>query len=175
MAKKRKASAYRNLKLPYTRVSKKREKSYVRGVPYSKIVTFDLGNKKGKFDHRVFFKSKDPANIRHNALESVRVAINKKMATKVGIKNYHFKIRTYPHHILRENPLAAGAGADRFSTGMKHSFGKPIGRAARVKPGQIILEIQTNKKHVDFAKRAIKQAKYKLPVRGLIEVKKYSK
>ena len=46
---------------------------------------------------------------------------------------YFFQLRIYPHHILRENPLAAGAGADRMSTGMKCAFGKPISVAARVK------------------------------------------
>ena len=170
MAKLRKASAYRNLKVPYTRKSKKRAKSYVRASPYSKIVSFDLGNKSGKFEYSVQFKSKDSANIRHNALESARVAVNKILANKIGIQNYHFKIRAFPHHILRENPLAPGAGADRFSTGMKHSFGKAIGTAARIKEGQIVLEVKTNKKYIELAKKALNQAKYKFPIRGQIIV-----
>lgn len=171
MAKLRKASCYKSLKRPFTRKSKKREKSYVRGAPYSKIVSFDLGNKSGKFDHKVVFISKDNANIRHNALESARVAVNKILAAKIGVSNYHFKIRPYPHHVLRENPLAAGAGADRFSTGMKHSYGKPIGLAARVKEGQVLLEVMTDKKHIEAAKKALQQAKYKFSIRGQIAVR----
>ncbi|MBI4170413.1 MAG: 50S ribosomal protein L16, partial [Candidatus Aenigmarchaeota archaeon] len=31
--------------------------------------------------------------------------------------------------MLRENALATGAGADRFQSGMRQSFGKPVGTA----------------------------------------------
>lgn len=170
MVKLKKAAAYRRVKTPYTRKSKKRAKSYVRGTPYSKIVTFDIGNKSAKFEYSVLFVSKDKANIRHNALESVRVAVNKILAAQIGESNYHFKIRVFPHQVLRENPLAAGAGADRFSTGMAHSFGKPIGLAAAVREGQTILEVKTRKKYIEKAKIALKQAKYKFTVRGQIVV-----
>ena len=53
-------------------------------------------------------------------------------------------IRIYPHHIMRENPLATGAGADRMSTGMKKSFGKTIGVAARVHKGQTLVTVNVN-------------------------------
>ena len=172
MAKLRKGVCYRRLERPYTRKSKKREKSYVRGAPYPKIVSFDLGNPNGEYNYKVILVSKDDAQIRHNALESARVAVNKILSSKIGTQNYHLKIKPYPHHVLRENPLAAGAGADRFQTGMSHAFGKPIGLAARVHKGQELMVVSTTEKFVDIAKKALKQAIYKFPVRGHIEVVK---
>jgi large subunit ribosomal protein L10e len=170
MVKLRKGAATRRLKTAYTRKSKKREKSYVRGTPYSKIVSFDLGNKQGNYDTRVYYISKDEVQLRHNALEAARVAVNKVLATKLGESNYHMKIRTYPHQIVREHALAAGAGADRFSSGMAHSFGKPIGLAARIKVDQIVIEVRVDKKNVEVAKEALNQARYKFPMRGRIIV-----
>jgi len=175
MAKLRKALCYRRLERPYTRKSRKREKSYVRGAPYSKIVSFDMGNPNGEYTHKVVLTSKNDVQIRHNALESSRIAVNKVLARTIGIQNYAFKIKPYPHHVLRENPLAAGAGADRFQTGMSHSFGKPIGMAARVHKGQELLVVKTTIKHVEAAKKALKQAIYKFPLKGHIEIEKIAK
>ncbi|MCD6547299.1 MAG: 50S ribosomal protein L16 [Nanoarchaeota archaeon] len=172
MAKLRKGVCYRRIERPYTRKSRKREKSYVRGAPYPKIVLFDMGNRSADFPYRVSLISKDNVQIRHNALEAARVAVNKKLSKKVGEANYYFKVKVYPHHVLRENPLAAGAGADRFQTGMSHSFGKPIGLAAQVKKGQEIMYVDTTEKYVDIAKEALKQAIYKCPMKGHIEVVK---
>ena len=45
MASLRKANAYSKKKVvPYTRVSKKKSKSYVKTVPHQKIVKFTMGN-----------------------------------------------------------------------------------------------------------------------------------
>ncbi len=175
MAKLRKGVCYRNLERPYTRKSKKREKSYVRGAPYSKIVKFDMGNTKKEFSYRVKLISKDNVQVRHNALESSRVAVNRVLLRKAGKNNYYLKIKTYPHHVLRENPIAAGAGADRFQTGMSHSFGKPIGLAARIKEGQEVIIVDVEEKHVNVAKTALKQAIYKCPFKGRIEIVKKKK
>ncbi|MCK5235271.1 MAG: 50S ribosomal protein L16, partial [Candidatus Aenigmarchaeota archaeon] len=72
--------------------------------------------------------------------------------------------RVYPHNILREHAQAAVAQADRFYDGMRKPFGKPTGRAARLKEGQPILTIRTNKKYEDAAKEAIRRAGMKIPV-----------
>ena len=42
--------------------------------------------------------------------------------------------------------MLTGAGADRMQTGMARSFGKTIGRAAFVKPGQILFIIGVKKR-----------------------------
>jgi len=78
------------------------------------------------------------------------------------------KIRIFPHHILRENPLATGAGADRMSTGMKKSFGKSIGIAAQVKANKILFTIKVNKNGIEVARKALKKAAHKLPCRCII-------
>jgi len=169
MARLRPARAYRHLKRPFTRKSKYRKNDYVGGVPGSKVTLYDMGAKGEKFSHRVILYSKNDILIRHNALESARVAANKFLSNKVGKKGYHFKILVYPHHVMRENPLATGAGADRFSTGMKKSYGKSIGRAARVKNGQRLLWVNVNKTDVSFAMEALRKAGHKLPCQCTLE------
>jgi len=64
---------------------------------------------------------------------------------------------------MRENTLATGAGADRFQTGMRKAFGKPIGLAARVKPGQSLMEVRVNKSKQKFAKEALRRSSAKFP------------
>ncbi|MDO8642059.1 MAG: 50S ribosomal protein L16 [Candidatus Woesearchaeota archaeon] len=173
----RKAISYRRLERPYTRRSKFRAKSYIRANPASKIVRYDMGsaNKSDQFPVQLFLKSKSNLQIRHNAIESARQVSNRVLEEKIGKGNYHLKIRIYPHHILRENPLASGAGADRMSTGMAASFGKPIGIAARVFKDQIIFQINTSKEHVTTAKIALNKARQKLPCQCLIEMVEKSK
>jgi large subunit ribosomal protein L10e len=73
------------------------------------------------------------------------------------------RVRKFPHHILRENPLAAGAGADRMSTGMAHSFGKIIGIAAQVKTGDEIFTLKIKKENLPLARKAMKKISLKLP------------
>ncbi|RMF55468.1 50S ribosomal protein L16 [Candidatus Woesearchaeota archaeon] len=163
MARLRKFSAYRNIERPYTRKSKFKNKSFVRASPNCRVVRFDMGNEKAEFDTTLELVSKDDIQIRHNAIESARQTSNRLLDQKVGKTNYKMKIMIYPHHILRENPLASGAGADRMSTGMKKSFGKPIGIAARVKKGQTLIRLKVNKNNLDAARLALKRASHKMP------------
>lgn len=163
MVKLRKFVAYRRIERPYTRKSKFREKSYIKVTPHSKVVRYDMGNLSKKFPHHVDLVSKDNLQIRHNAIESARLTSNRTLEAALGKSGYYMKIRIFPHHVLRENPLASGAGADRMSTGMKMSFGKPIGVAARVKKGQVLFSISVEKQNLKLAKTALKKAGYKLP------------
>lgn len=163
MAKIRKFCAYRRLERPYTRVSKYRNKSFVRAKPVNKIVRYNMGDSKREFTYTLSLVSKGDLNIRHNALESARLVTNRVLETETGKGNYYFHLKLYPHHILRENPLASGAGADRMSTGMKKSFGKSIGRAARVRKGQTVFELKVEKNHLNAARKALRRAYTKLP------------
>lgn len=173
MAKLRKFVAYRNLERPYTRISKYRQKSFVKTRPHSKIVKFDMGNFNRDYEYVVQLISKETLHIRHNAIESGRQSANKILEKKIGKNNFWFKIRIYPHHILRENPLASGAGADRMSTGMKHSFGKPIGVAAQIKrKGKVLCEVKVNKEHLDFARKAMERFSHKMPCKTSIQINK---
>ena len=127
----RKGCAYRRLERAYTRVSKFRELSYIRANPAKKVVRYDMGDISKSYEYQIDLLSDRDVQIRDNALESARQTANRLLEKNIGQGQYYFKIRVYPHHILRENPLASGAGADRLSTGMKMSFGKPIGSAAQ--------------------------------------------
>lgn len=164
MAKLRRANAYRRIERPYTRKSKYRSKSYVRANPHNLIVKFEMGDTKREFPYVVKLVAQQPMQIRHNALESARKTSNRLLETKLGKTGYRLRIKSYPHHILRENPLASGAGADRMSTGMKMSFGKSIGLAAQVRPGQAIIEVGCTEKHLAMAKLACQRANNKLAV-----------
>ncbi|MBW2979156.1 50S ribosomal protein L16 [Candidatus Woesearchaeota archaeon] len=170
MARLRKGIAYRNLERPYTRVSKFREKSFIRATPRVNIIKFTMGDPNGKFEYRLDLVSKDSIQVRHNALEASRLTVNRHLEKKLGKKGYHFKLRVYPFHILRENPIAAGAGADRVSKGMKQSFGKPIGSAAQISAGQSIMFVDVNKADIPVAKTALERAIKKLPCKCTIKI-----
>ncbi len=155
---------YRNLARANTRQSiRVPKKGYVKGVPKPKITEFELGSK-GNYEKTLYLVSERNVQIRHNALESARVSAVQALEKSLGKgTGFFLKIRVYPHQVLRENAMATGAGADRFQQGMRMSFGKPIGTAARVHAGQTIMEVRTNTNNVTVARSALKQASYKLP------------
>jgi len=163
MARLRKGNAYRKLERPYTRKSKYKKLQYVRATPTSKVVRYEAGNLTKDFKSAAFLHTKEALQIRHNSIESARLAANRWLEGNLGKSGYKLKIRIYPHHVLRENPLASGAGADRMSTGMKKSFGKAIGIAAQVKSGQILFEADVDEQNIEVARKALKRASYKLP------------
>lgn len=164
----RKGAAYsKRYALPYTRRSKKKSKAYIKTVPNSKIVKFKMGDIQGyesdKYPIVIKILSKERIQIRDNAIEAVRQYFNRFLQTKVG-KEFYLEVKIYPHHILRENKMLQGAGADRMQTGMSHSFGKSVGRAAIVQPGQVIyiIGIKTPKQERD-ARDLISAVKARLP------------
>ena len=168
MARLRKFVAYRRIERPYTRFSRYREKSYVRSRPPCRVVRFNLGDPKRTYQCTLHLVSKVDLQVRDNAIESARKSMIHLLEKNLGKTGYEMQIRMYPHHVLRENPLASGAGADRMSTGMAHSFGKPIGRAARIKKGQAIITVKFDKAQMDLAKQSLKRASYKLPCKTAI-------
>lgn len=138
-------------------------REYIGGVPASRITQFDLGNKNADFNTVLHLAVDEDCQIRHSSLESARVAAVRHLSKKIGLVGYHLKVRVYPHHVLRENKMATGAGADRVSEGMRRSFGKPVGSAARVKKGQNVMTVRFDSKNIESAKKALKKAGHKLP------------
>jgi large subunit ribosomal protein L10e len=179
MAKLRKASAYsKRYARPYTRKSKSRTKSYVKTVPNSKIVKFDMGKiknfVKGEFPFQLIVTSdeKVTVQIRDNAIEACRQTIQREI-DKPLMSQFYIGIRIVPHHILRENKMLTGAGADRMQSGMKHSYGKSVGRAAFVKPGKEIFIIAVkDEKGVKLVREAIRKIKPKLACKVKVKVVK---
>jgi len=158
---------YREIKgQAYTR------KEYMGGVPAPRIVQFDLGDPSGDFPVELSLKAKEPCQMRHTSLESARIAANRLLSKRVGQVNYHLKIRVYPHHVLRENKLATGAGADRVSSGMRHAFGKAVGTAARIQQDQPVITVRTNPQSFKSAKEALWRASMKLTSPCYIHIEK---
>jgi len=163
MARIRKGVSYRRLERPNTRVSKYKKKGFVKMGYNSRIIRFVMGNlQKEDFEIKLRLVTKIPVQLRDNSVESARLTSNRLLEKSIGPNNYFFRVKKYPYHILRENPIASGAGADRFSTGMQKSFGKPIGQAAQFKRGDAIFELMVDKKHLDVAKKAMGRAAQKI-------------
>ena len=169
----RKGSAYtKRYARPFTRVSKKRAKSYIKTVPNSKIVKYKMGDitgyDAGEFPIKIGVISKQNVQIRDNPIEAIRQYFNRFLQEKVG-KEFYLEVKIVPHHILRENKMLTGAGADRMQTGMSRAFGKTMGRAALVKPNQIlyIVGVKTTKAETE-ARKLIKSIKARIPCKTFI-------
>ncbi len=161
------ASAYREQdSQAYTR------KEYITGLPGNRITFYERGDPNKDYPLELSLKSKEKGQIRHTALESARVSANRQMMKTAGEKNYYLQLRVYPHQVLRENPMALGAGADRISDGMRKSFGRPVSLAARVSPGQKIITIKPPREFYKQTREALRRAKMKLPLTGKISVDK---
>lgn len=163
----------------YTRVSKNPSTSFITGIPGNKIFHYTMGNTSKKFNTEVSIVSQGKVQIRHNALEASRITANRKLEKDIGVKNYLFKIRIYPHHVMRENTQASGAGADRVQTGMRRAFGKPIGRAARVHARQKVMSVFVNTagdedEKLLAVKKALKRSLLKIPGEMRIVVERES-
>lgn len=163
MARLRRFRAYRHVKRPYTRVSKFRKKSFIRMSPARKVTRFDMGDPNKEFSHILDLCPKDTLQIRQEAIEAARQTSVRLLEKKLSKNGFHFKIRKYPYHIIREKSLALGAGADRVSTGMQKPFGKPIGTAVQLKPGEIFFTVKVDKSAIDTAKLALQRASKKMP------------
>ena len=172
MAKLRKFCAYRHLKRPYTRISKYRKKSFVRAHPHSVISHFVMGNRTKIFPIRADLVAKCSLQIRHNALESARQVVNRRLQNELGQKSYCFKLLLYPHHILRENKMLSGAHADRLQTGMAHSFGRTVGLAVQAKRGKTLFRVKVLSNGIEHAKKALRLAYPRMPGTYTIDVRK---
>ena len=160
------ARNYRAVKgQPYTR------REFVKGFPQPKITKFTMGDTKAKFEYEAKLIALEKAQIRHNALEAARVATNRILMDKLS-NNYLLCVHPYPHIILRENKMIFGAHADRLQDGMRRSFGKPIGTAARIEPNQAIITISVNAEGVEIAKESLRRGSAKLPIPCRITIEK---
>jgi large subunit ribosomal protein L10e len=139
-------------------------KKFAPGAPNPKVARFTTGKFSDDYDYKLQLVSLGRVQIRHNALESARVAASKKL-TPVGEEAFYLRVITYPHLVTRENKMIATAGADRLQEGMRKAFGKPIGLAARVDIGTAVLELSVKAENLDKAKAAMTAASAKLPMR----------
>lgn len=141
---------------------------YCRGVPDSKIRIYDCGAKKTPVDAFPFVAhlvSDEKEQISSCALEAARVSCNKYMVKTTGKEGYHIRTRLHPFHVIRQNKMLSCAGADRLSSGMRGSYGKPSEMAARVSIGQIIVSVRSKDSNGDHVIEALRRAKFKFPGR----------
>jgi len=144
---------------------------YCRGVPDSKIRIFDVGAKKTHVDQFPFVAHlvcDEKQQVSSEALEAARVAINKHLSKTIGKDAYHIRMRAHPFHVLRANKMLSCAGADRLSSGMRHSYGKPIGVAARVNIGQVLVSVRSKDANGAHVIEALRRGKFKFAGRQKI-------
>jgi large subunit ribosomal protein L10e len=146
-------------------------REYMGGIPGSKIVKFTMGNPNRDFTHTIELRNRKAGQIRHNALESARIAANRTLEP-LGRENFFLKIVPFPHQVLREHKRINVAQADRFQEGMKKAYGKPVGTAARLKLNKPILIARVDEENIESAKVALKRASDKFPVPCRIVVTK---
>ena len=156
------AKMYRRIKgQAYTR------RKYTGGVPNNRIMRFHMGNRKAAeaddFSVVLHLSVDEGCQVRHTALEAARVISNATIRDAAGQEGYALRVHVYPHHILRENKQATGAGADRVSQGMRCAFRKNVGTAARCKRDTTVISISTEAKHFLTAKDALRKASMKIP------------
>lgn len=147
----------------YVRGKPSTRREYMGGVPNPRITQYVLGNRTADFPVQLSLTAIEKCHIRHNALESARITVNRAMEKKVGTTNYRVRIRVFPHVVIRENKQATGAGADRVSQGMRSAYGKNVGTAAEVKPNQIIMTVETTEPFINASKQALRKAGMKIP------------
>ncbi|MFP3949481.1 MAG: 50S ribosomal protein L16 [Candidatus Micrarchaeia archaeon] len=152
-------------KVAWTRHSKKKpRKSYIRTMPHKDLNQQRMGVDKDTYDAAYHLVCQnDKLIIRDNAMEAARQSTNKVLEGAMPA-NYFFLVRVYPHHVIRENKMVAGAGADRIQKGMRRSFGKPTDRAARLKKNQKLFSVYVKKSEIseNAVKEAFRRAKMKL-------------
>ena len=156
------AKMYRRIKGPaYTR------RKYTGGVPNNRILRYHMGNRTvaeaDGFEVILTLTADDSCQIRHTALEASRQISNATIRNAATETGYALRVHKYPHHVIRENKQATGAGADRVSQGMRCAFGKNVGTAARVKRGQRVISLQFTPEHYLVAKDALRKASMKFP------------
>jgi large subunit ribosomal protein L10e len=175
MTKLRGSSIYKTEKRPYTRKSKFKKHMFIRGgIPAKRTVKFDMGDMNSNYPLRVSLFTLQTGTLLDNSIEASRQTANKFLIKSFGGKSsgFYYKIKIFPHHIVRIHPIAMGAGADRYSTGMAKSYGKPTNLAARINAGQELMYIELPIDKEKIAREALRKASCKLPFKAYIEVTK---
>lgn len=145
--------------------SKNHRREYARGGAQSKIVRFWGGAKEipwEKFELIVGLKVKKQIQISSNTLEAVRITINSVLQRKLGRTAFRLRIRPKPFQKFRENRMLAFAGADRVQSGMRNSFGRSTGVCARVRAGQIVVDVGTSLKNLSVVRDRLRIASMKI-------------
>lgn len=149
-------------KKPWARYSKKKpRKSFVKAMPHLSLLVYEMGDRKAPFDYTLNMVADHDVQLRDNTLEAGRQAANKYLE-KTILNQYFFKVRVFPHNVIRENKMVAGAGADRIQKGMRKAYGRATDRAARVHANQPVFTVHVAKANVPHILVAFKRARLKM-------------
>jgi large subunit ribosomal protein L10e len=164
------ASMYREIsKPPYTR------REYITGIPGSKIAQHAMGNletDEEDYPVQISLVTEEECQLRHGSLEASRLSANRHLLKELGQDNYKMILRKFPHHVIRENKQATGAGADRVSDGMRQAFGKVVGTAARIPRNDRIFTAWCQPEDADVVKDALRRSYNKISPPCRIKVEK---
>mmetsp|Transcript_11307 Transcript_11307/g.17163 ORF Transcript_11307/g.17163 Transcript_11307/m.17163 type:complete len:236 (+) Transcript_11307:114-821(+) len=139
---------------------------YCRGVPDPKIRIFDIGKKDAPVDSFplvIHFVSLEKVQIASEALEAARITANRYFMKTCGKDGFHMRIRKHPFHVTRINKMLSCAGADRLQTGMRHAWGKPMGTAARVDIGDVLMSVRIKDENKANALEAFRRTGFRFP------------
>ncbi|MCK4380861.1 MAG: 50S ribosomal protein L16 [Candidatus Lokiarchaeota archaeon] len=156
--------------------SSNRRREYARGGAQSKIVRFWGGAKSVPWEDWelvVGLKVNSQIQISSNALEAIRITINGVLSRKLGTQNYRLRIRPKPFQKYRENRMLAFAGADRVQSGMRNSFGRSTGVCARVRAGQIVVDVGCYLRNLPLVRDRLRIASMKISSSCQIVILKY--
>lgn len=160
-------------KTAWARYSKKKpRKSFVKALPHLSLLVYEMGNRRQPFDFTYDLVAEEDVQLRDNSLESARQAANKYLEKTIP-NLYFFKVRVFPHNVIRENKMIAGAGADRLQKGMRQAFGRATDRAARIVAGQPVFTIHISKANAPHIEEAYRRAKRKMSGKFRIRQKAY--
>ena len=140
-------------------------REYITGVPGTKIAQHDMGDLQADPDDypvQITLETEEAVQIRHGSLESSRLSANRRMLKELGEGEYKMQLRKFPHQVIRENKQATGAGADRVSDGMRQSFGKIVGTAARMGADEPIFTAYCTAEQAPVVKEAFRRAYNKI-------------
>ncbi|MFX1393710.1 MAG: 50S ribosomal protein L16, partial [Promethearchaeota archaeon] len=126
-----------------------------------------------EWDLVVGLKVDKQIQISSNALEAIRITINGVLQKYLGRLNFRLRIRPKPFQKYRENRMLAFAGADRVQSGMRNSFGRSTGVCARVRAGQVVVEVGTYVKNLRLIRDRLRVASMKIPCTCQIVILKY--
>ena len=164
------ASMYRHIDKPaYTR------REYITGIPGSKIAQHKMGDADADpedYPIQISLVLEEECQIRHGSLEASRLSANRHLLKELGQENYKMILRKFPHHVIRENKQATGAGADRVSDGMRQAFGKVVGTAARIQANDRIFTVWCQPEDADVAKEALRRSYNKISPPCRVKVEK---
>ncbi|MBN2157141.1 MAG: 50S ribosomal protein L16 [Candidatus Lokiarchaeota archaeon] len=168
-------SCYKQIKRPayQKKRSRSHRKEYVRGGPDSVLRMYDTGNRKKpleEWDLSLGIKILKDVQLSHRTLEAMRTSLNRNLQKQLGRTGFLIRVRPHPWQMIRENKMMAFAGADRLQSGMRNSFGRVIGRAARVHADQTIVEVYCNFANKNIVIKSLKTAAYKIGAKNRLVV-----